>query len=126
MKSVTYRAPRPKKEKRKESSIQDAIRRWVDKRWPRDPKTGVTRLEMHKFSQGLARFPTGDPDWIFMPFTVPFKRVWLMELKATGKKPTELQAAKIKRWRAMGYHVYVVDDVEKAKEIILAEMSEVE
>jgi hypothetical protein len=112
--------------KRSEGSIQSAIRRWVDKEWPRDPKTGVTALEMHKFSQGSARFPTGDPDWIFMPTAVPFMRPWLMELKATGKKPTPQQAEKIKRWRSMGYHVYVVDDVEEAKKIIRSEMNQVE
>lgn len=79
------------------------------------------KLEVRKFSQGNSRFKTGDPDLLFFPLRplIPF----LMELKRRGEQPTEAQAERIKRYRDLGYHTYVVDTVEEGQQIIDFEMA---
>lgn len=56
----------------------------------------------------------GVPDRVF----ARFGRVFWIEFKAAGKKPTPLQLAEIAKMRAVGLVVYVVDDVAAGKAII--------
>ena len=44
--------------------------------------------------------------------------VFLLEFKAPRKKPTKQQLRDHERRRALGHHVYVVDDIETGKKII--------
>lgn len=55
------------------------------------------------------------PDRLFISMT---GRVWFIEFKAKGKKPTPGQAREIARLQAYGVRVFVVDDVEQGKQII--------
>ena len=48
--------------------------------------------------------------------SLPGGRVVFVELKAPGKEPTEAQARDHKRRRALGFNVFVIDDVEDAKQ----------
>ena len=45
-------------------------------------------------------------------------RTFFIEFKSPGKKPTAQQHRDHERRRALGHHVYVVDDVETGKQII--------
>lgn len=49
---------------------------------------------------------------------VPGGKVFFIEFKAPGKKPTELQLSDHKKRRAMGFTVLVIDDVKKGKRMI--------
>lgn len=42
---------------------------------------------------------------------LPHGRVWLVELKAPGEKPTEAQAREHARHRALGHNVAVLDSI---------------
>lgn len=55
------------------------------------------------------------PDRIFI---TPTGRVFFMELKREGKKATPAQEVEIAKIRKTGVLVFVVDDVEKGKEIV--------
>jgi hypothetical protein len=56
-------------------------------------------------------------------FTAPGERVWFCEFKAPGKKPTPQQQRDHDRRRAMGFRVYVIDDVDEGKRMVDAEMT---
>lgn len=56
----------------------------------------------------------GVPDRIF----ARCGRVFWIEFKAAGKKPTPLQLSEIAKMRAVGLTVFVVDNVEDGKTII--------
>jgi hypothetical protein len=49
-------------------------------------------------------------------------RVWFMEIKRRGEKPTAAQAIEHAKMRANGAKVYVVDNVEAGKVIVDMEM----
>jgi len=55
------------------------------------------------------------PDRVFV---LPGGRVFWMELKRRGHKPTPAQAVEIEKLRKQGATVYVVDNVELGKEIV--------
>lgn len=55
------------------------------------------------------------PDRLFI---APGGRVFFIEFKAPGKKPTEAQILKIDTMLVQGAFVYVVDDIERGKGII--------
>ncbi len=55
------------------------------------------------------------PDRIF---SAPNGRVFFIEFKAVGKKPTAQQLRDHSRRRALGQHIYVVDNTELGKKII--------
>lgn len=61
----------------------------------------------------------GAPDRIF----AYRGRVFFIEMKATGEKPTKLQALEHKKMRAAGLTVYVCDSVTQGKKIIDAELN---
>jgi len=56
------------------------------------------------------------PDRLFITVT---GKVFFMELKRRGQKPTPAQAVEIDKIRAQGVQVFVVDDVEIGKAMIL-------
>ena len=63
----------------------------------------------------IGRFANrGYPDRIFMQKGKTF----LIEFKATGKKPTKLQEFYIKKFRDNGFNVFVIDNVEDGKKAI--------
>tara|TARA_R100001198_G_scaffold92882_2_gene72774 strand:+ start:6766 stop:7029 length:264 start_codon:yes stop_codon:yes gene_type:complete len=41
----------------------------------------------------------------------------IVEFKATGKKPTRYQLAIHERLKSVGIHVFVIDDIEKGKNL---------
>lgn len=55
------------------------------------------------------------PDRIFFGHPA---RVFFIEFKKPGEKPTEKQAKEIARLRAEGFDVFVVDDIDQGKFII--------
>lgn len=57
----------------------------------------------------------GAPDRVY--FKRP-GRIFFIEFKAAGKKPTKLQEQEIKRLRDEGFWVFVVDNVEDGKAIV--------
>lgn len=57
----------------------------------------------------------GFPDYTIFPGD---QRSFFIEFKAPGGKLTELQAHTKRALESKGYHVYVVDDVAKGKQII--------
>ncbi len=58
------------------------------------------------------------PDRVFV---LPGGRVFWMELKRRGQKPTPSQAVEIEKLRKQGATVYVVDDVVDGKVIVRKE-----
>ncbi len=56
------------------------------------------------------------PDRMFISVT---GKVFFMELKRKGQKPTPAQAVEIDKIRAQGIQVFVVDDVEMGKTMIM-------
>ena len=69
-------------------------------------------------------------DWLALKFTSPgtkgvpdrvflkSSKIFFIEFKALGKKPTKLQAHCHRLLRREGFNVYVVDNVEYGKEVI--------
>jgi hypothetical protein len=69
-------------------------------------------------------------DWVPFKFTSPgnkavpdrlflrASKIFFIEFKALGKKPTKLQAHCHRMLRGEGFNVYVVDNVEYGKEVI--------
>jgi hypothetical protein len=55
----------------------------------------------------------GVPDRIFLKDGV----ILFVEFKAPGKRPTKLQEAIHERLQAHGFKVFVIDDLEKGKEL---------
>ena len=51
----------------------------------------------------------GVPDRLIL---LPGGHLAFAELKAPGEKPRPLQAARIRRLRALGFRVYVIDDTD--------------
>lgn len=51
-------------------------------------------------------------------FVLPGGRVFFIEFKRKGKKPTPAQEVEIKKLRDQGATVYVVDNVAEGKEVI--------
>lgn len=60
-------------------------------------------------------YNTGMPDRMVL---MPGGRVWFVELKSTGRKPTPLQRMTIDRWRGMGFDVSVVDSQQTLDDFI--------
>jgi len=58
---------------------------------------------------------TGFPDRIVL---MPGGRIWFVELKSTGKKPTPRQEIVIGILRKLGFSVYVIDTQELLKEFL--------
>lgn len=50
--------------------------------------------------------------------TGPGRKIFYIEFKSKGKKPTVKQTKDHERRRVMGFEVYVVDNVEQGKAII--------
>lgn len=75
-------------------------------------KVRIAKGRAYKFvSPGNA----GVPDRLVL---LPGGRVVFVELKAPGKKPTELQQAQINKIRALGFKVVVIDSKEGVDEFI--------
>ena len=68
-------------------------------------------LALKFVSPGLA----GVPDRLVL---LPGGRVAFCEVKAPGKKPRPLQVRRMEQLRALGFRVYVVDGVEKVRELM--------
>ena len=51
----------------------------------------------------------GVPDRIIL---LPGRRMAFAELKAPGKKPRPLQAARIRQLNALGFRVYIIDNAD--------------
>jgi hypothetical protein len=49
---------------------------------------------------------TGMPDRICL---APGARIWFVELKSTGKKPSKIQEVVIRWLRSLGFQVFVID-----------------
>lgn len=72
---------------------------------------GVIHLKMNL--QGRRGWPD---DWFF--FSVASGGVLIIEFKAPGEDPNELQAHTIRQLLKRGYDVHVVDDPEVGKQLI--------
>lgn len=57
----------------------------------------------------------GMPDRIVL---MPKGRMAFVELKAPGKKPSRIQVVRHIRLKELGYRTYVVDSIEKVREVI--------
>ena len=57
----------------------------------------------------------GVPDRLVL---LPFGKFAFVELKAPGQKPRQLQIARHRLLRKLGFKVYVLDDIDKIGEII--------
>jgi len=55
--------------------------------------------------------------------TIPGVPMFLVEVKASGKRPNDGQWREIYRFRSLGVHVYVVDNLLTAREILRRELS---
>ncbi len=60
-------------------------------------------------------YQRGVPDRIVL---MPQGRVYFVELKSTGKKPTKLQELFIGKLRSLGFIVEVIDTIEKLNEFV--------
>ena len=60
-------------------------------------------------------YQRGVPDRIVL---MPQGRVYFVELKSTGKKPTKLQELFIGKLRSLGFIVEVIDTIEKLNELV--------
>ena len=58
---------------------------------------------------------TGFPDRVVL---MPFGRIYFVELKSEGKKPTKIQLAVHKILRDLGFSVWVVDTKEKLSDFL--------
>lgn len=58
---------------------------------------------------------TGFPDRVVL---MPFGRIYFVELKSEGKKPTKIQLAVHKILRDLGFSVWVVDTQEKLIQVM--------
>ncbi|MCF1458341.1 MAG: VRR-NUC domain-containing protein [Shewanella sp.] len=45
--------------------------------------------------------------------------IFFIEFKAPGKKPSRAQAAMFQKMRSFGANVYIIDNIEQGKELIL-------
>jgi len=72
-------------------------------------------IEAYKFSSPAR---VGVPDRMFM---APFMRLFFIEFKREGGKPTPVQEREALKISACGFSVYLVDSVEQGKEIIDSE-----
>ncbi|MBQ3138071.1 MAG: VRR-NUC domain-containing protein [Ruminococcus sp.] len=57
----------------------------------------------------------GVPDRIIL---MPKGQIVFVETKATGEKPRKIQLKRHRQLKALGFHVYVLDDKEKITELI--------
>lgn len=89
-----------------EGKIQDAVLRYAKAEY---------NAVYKKNEVGRYFVASGWPDVAFYPGQ---GRVFFVEFKAPGKEPTPLQQNKIDTLRALGYSVYVVDDVAEGKKVI--------
>ena len=55
-------------------------------------------------------------------FVNPGGRVWFIEFKRKGEKPTPAQAVEIAKLQKQGVSVYVVDNVATGKQVVDSEM----
>lgn len=60
-------------------------------------------------------YQRGVPDRIVL---MPQGRVYFVELKSTGKKPTKLQELFIGKLRSLGFIVEVIDTIEELTEFV--------
>ena len=75
-------------------------------------------------SKGLIAYKFTSPNRRSVPdrlFCGPQGLHFFIEFKATGKKPTEKQWREIKRLRGLNHTVYVCDNIEEGKRIVLTE-----
>ena len=61
----------------------------------------------------------GMPDRLVL---LPDGRLFFAELKAPGEKPRPLQMRRHEQLRRLGFRVYVIDNLEKAREVIEHEL----
>ncbi|HEY6007571.1 MAG TPA: VRR-NUC domain-containing protein [Geobacteraceae bacterium] len=65
----------------------------------------------------------GKRSWPDRLFIGPNRVFFFIEYKVRGELPTPAQATLINKLRKMGHHVYVVDDKEVGRKIILYEFN---
>ena len=63
----------------------------------------------------LSGLITGLPDRLVL---LPGGRVYFVELKSTGKKPTKIQSVIHEKLRGLGFKVFVVDSTEELTEFL--------
>ena len=76
-------------------------------------------------SRGCEAEKFTSPNKGFVPdrlFTAPGARLWFCEFKRPGQKPTPQQQRDHERRRAMGFRVYVIDDIEEGKRMVDGEL----
>ena len=61
----------------------------------------------------------GMPDRLVL---LPDGRLFFAELKAPGERPRPLQMRRHEQLRRLGFRVYVIDNLEKAREVIEHEL----
>lgn len=93
----------PVEKKIRESDIEAAVCRYAQNHYG---------MMAEKFTSPAKR---SVPDRLF---TMPGGRMFFIEFKAPGKKPTKKQAADHAKRRAMGAQVFVVDGIAEGKTII--------
>lgn len=106
------------KRKQLESSIQSAVIAWVKKTFPEREGALLVRKRV-----GDARTSNGWPDYEFFVHGRYITKVFFVEFKRPGEKPTTLQNERITQLRNMGFKVHVIDDVEKGRQAIADEIS---
>ena len=75
-------------------------------------------------SKGLIPYKFTSPNRRSVPdrlFCGPNGVHFFIEFKAPGKQPTNKQAREIMRLCNLGHHVYICDDIEEGKRIVLTE-----
>jgi hypothetical protein len=93
-----------------EAKIQDTTVKWARQTYP-------GKLIARKFQAG--RYGTnGWPDYDFL---ILKKITFFIEFKAPGADCTPLQLERHKELRALGFNVYVIDNVLAGKEVIRRE-----
>ena len=63
-----------------------------------------------------SQYHRGIPDRIIL---MPYGRIYFVELKSTGKRPTKLQMHAMRQLQERGFIAWVVDDTQKLEQFLL-------
>ena len=83
-----------------------------------------SKVREFALKQGLLCYKFTSPSKRSVPdrmFVNPGGRVWFIEFKRRGEKPTASQAVEIAKLQKQGVTVHVVDNVEDGKRIVVEE-----
>ena len=63
-----------------------------------------------------SQYHRGIPDRIIL---MPYGRIYFVELKSTGKKPTKLQRHAIEKINELGYPAWIIDNTPELERLLL-------